>query len=349
MKPENGFTKLPNAVYGVLSLQEIALYSYLTHRQGSNRSAWWSRKAIALELNASEGVIKRLTQSLISKGWLSTHRPPKNSKACPTCGAPSKAGWQVNHYSVLTPSAGQNHASIGVTSDLLKRTKKNNQQTKQVSSASEPASHLAEDEVFILEKPSESDLSLSDLPILEKLNELEISQPDILPAEVLLLDKQKDAREEGISRNTREKPFPESVALLKALPTETASQITLTAEINSLVSQLLLTRGRTISELGINLAEEFRKPGIKNPGGFLTHLLRRYLENGYTPKETSGQPLVAWSMENPPPYCGVCDPETRKNDFWSELPDGNGAKTLSCLICNPFMVNKYGGRLKTRA
>ena len=257
MRPEEGFTRLPNAAYGLLTEQEAFLWAYLEFRQGQNNSSHWSIPGIARQLHWSPSKVQRWTKSLVAKGWLKTWLDTH-----PVSGKTRK------HYSVMNRDTSHQRPATLVTSDHLNKTRKNNQQTT-VASAEALAPGVGE--VFIL----------------EKLNELEISQPDILPAEVLLLDKQKDAREEGISRNTREKPFPESVALLKALPTEIASQITLTAEINSLVSQLLLTRGRSISELGINLAEEFRKPGVKNPGGFLTHLLRRYLENGYTPHETT--------------------------------------------------------------
>jgi predicted transcriptional regulator len=317
MKPENGFTKLPNAVYGVLSDQEIVLYGYLLHRKGRNESAWWSIKALADSLGWSESKVKRVTKSLTAKGWLQTWLTVN-----------PKSGNSLKHYRVLNPLTGQNRTQRGVTDDLLKRTSKNNQQTKQAS-ASELASRFIDDEVLILEKPSGTDLSLSDLSILEKPN----------------LEKPKE--KSALERLSREKPFPELSELLRSLPSEISSQIAVTSTLNDLLARLMITQGRSLAELKLWLADPQLWKGSKNPGGFLTSLLKRQLENGYTPKETSGQPLVAWSMENPPPYCGVCDPETRKNDFWSELPDGNGAKTLSCLICNPFMVNKYGGRLKT--
>ena len=47
-----------------------------------------------------------------------------------------------------------------------------------------------------------------------------------------------------------------------------------------------------------------------------------------------------WSSDNKPPWCGTCDERTRKNNYKSPVPDGNGAETYSCPACDPFMVNK---------
>jgi len=298
MKPENGFTKLPNAVYGVLSDQEIVLYGYLLHRKGRNESAWWSIKALADSLGWSESKVKRVTKSLTAKGWLQTWLTVN-----------PKSGNSLKHYRVLNPLTGQNRTQRGVTDDLLKRTSKNNQQTKQAS-ASELASRFIDDEVLILEKPN-----------LEK-------------------PKEKSALE----RLSREKPFPELSELLRSLPSEISSQIAITSTLNDLLARLMITQGRSLAELKLWLADPQLWKGSKNPGGFLTSLLKRQLENGYTPKEQGNKPLAPWTVDNKPTWCRECDPETRKTSYWKTIPKGNGSQTLSCLTCNPFMVNQYGSQ-----
>jgi hypothetical protein len=47
-----------------------------------------------------------------------------------------------------------------------------------------------------------------------------------------------------------------------------------------------------------------------------------------------------YSMDNKPPWCGKCDEETRKNNYTSPVPFGDGTMTLSCINCNPYMVLK---------
>jgi hypothetical protein len=335
MKPEKGFTKLPNSVYGSLSGDEVLVYGYLTYRQGKKRSSWWSREKIATELAMSESKVKRVTQTLTAKGWLTVHRAPKNATSCPSCGAPVKQGWAVNHYAVLTPHMGQNQtphmgqneAFIGVTSDLLNRTKKNNQQ-KQKASARKLASSLVGDEVFILENRG-----LDKEPYLET---------DLPLNEVSILDKPKE--KSASERLSKERPFEALTELLQALPKEISSQIGVTSIHNDLLAQLMITQGRTLAELKIWLADpEFWK-GKNNPGGWLTSQLRKQLENGYTLKEQGNKPLAPWTSDNKPPWCGECDPETRTTSYFKAIPKGNGSQTLSCLTCNPFMVNQYGSQ-----
>jgi len=53
-----------------------------------------------------------------------------------------------------------------------------------------------------------------------------------------------------------------------------------------------------------------------------------------------------YSMENKPTWCGKCDEQTRKNNYTSPVPFGDGTMTMSCTDCNPYMVlkklNKHG-------
>ena len=50
-----------------------------------------------------------------------------------------------------------------------------------------------------------------------------------------------------------------------------------------------------------------------------------------------------YSSEVKPKWCGNCDEETRKFNEWVDVPKGNGSKTQSCLVCNPYLVNKANG------
>jgi hypothetical protein len=50
-----------------------------------------------------------------------------------------------------------------------------------------------------------------------------------------------------------------------------------------------------------------------------------------------------YSSEVKPKWCGNCDEETRKLNEWVDVPNGNGSKTQSCLVCNPYLVNKANG------
>ena len=308
-KVQAGFTKLPNAVYGALTGDEIALYAYLTHRQGGNKTSFWTREKIALELAMSESKVKRVTKSLVLKGWLSVHR------------APNPKGWAVNHYRVLTPiesvemtpSTGQNSVPIGVTGDLLKRTRKNNNQQGKLTD---------DDREFLTLK----ELSILEKPILEKP----------------ILEKQVPNKEKGaLEKRSGQDPYPDLIELLKALPRPVQEQVTITSTLNDLLAQLMLTQNRSLAELKLWLGDPALWVNVRNGGAFLTAQLKRQLENGYTLKEAA--PMV-WSADNRPPYCGECDPITRKTVTSNAIPKGNGAVTQSCLNCDPFMVNKYGTR-----
>ena len=248
-KVQAGFTKLPNAVYGALTGDETLLYAYLVHRQGKNKTSFWTREKIALELSMSESKVKRVTKSLVLKGWLSVHR------------APNPKGWAVNHYRVLTPSTGQKGELIGVTGDLLKRTRKNNNQQEQIASA--PNKPLTLNELSILEKP------FLDKPILEKQ----------------LQNKDKGALDKG----KRSDPYPDLIELLKALPRPVQEQVKITSTLNDLLAQLMLTQNRSLTELKLWLGDPALWVNVRNAGGFLTAQLKKQLENGYTLQEPSSR------------------------------------------------------------
>ena len=248
-KVQAGFTKLPNAVYGALTGDETLLYAYLVHRQGKNKTSFWTREKIALELSMSESKVKRVTKSLVLKGWLSVYR------------APNPKGWAVNHYRVLTPSTGQKGELIGVTGDLLKRTRKNNNQQEQIASA--PNKPLTLNEPSILEKP------LLDKPILEKQ----------------LQNKDKGALDKG----KRSDPYPDLIELLKALPRPVQEQVKITSTLNDLLAQLMLTQNRSLTELKLWLGDPALWVNVRNAGGFLTAQLKKQLENGYTLQEPSSR------------------------------------------------------------
>jgi len=71
---------------------------------------------------------------------------------------------------------------------------------------------------------------------------------------------------------------------------------------------------------------------IHTPREFVIHLLKQKLAE--PPR---------YSSEVKPKWCGNCDEETRKFNEWVDVPNGNGSKTQSCLVCNPYLVNKANG------
>jgi hypothetical protein len=50
-----------------------------------------------------------------------------------------------------------------------------------------------------------------------------------------------------------------------------------------------------------------------------------------------------YSSEIKPKWCGKCDEVTRKLSEPVDIPNGNGARTIYCLACDPYMVNKASG------
>lgn len=108
---------------------------------------------------------------------------------------------------------------------------------------------------------------------------------------------EKPKEKSALERLSREKPFPELSELLRSLPSEISSQIAVTSTLNDLLARLMITQGRSLAELKLWLADPQLWKGSKNPGGFLTSLLKRQLENGYTPKEPTPTPPAFNSVE----------------------------------------------------
>lgn len=72
--------------------------------------------------------------------------------------------------------------------------------------------------------------------------------------------------------------------------------------------------------------------GIDTPKGFIISLIDKKLAK--PPR---------YSSEVKPKWCGNCDEVSRKLNEWVDVPNGNGSKTQSCLVCNPYLVNKANG------
>ena len=50
-----------------------------------------------------------------------------------------------------------------------------------------------------------------------------------------------------------------------------------------------------------------------------------------------------YSSEVKPEWCGKCDEVSRKLSEPVNIPNGNGSKTIYCLECDPYLVNKANG------
>jgi hypothetical protein len=98
----------------------------------------------------------------------------------------------------------------------------------------------------------------------------------------------------------------------------------------SLLEQLK-QHGTSYSDLKADLkgVEWFR---IDTPRGFVIHLL----------KEKLAKP-PRYSPEIKPKWCGKCDEVSRTLDKPVDIPNGNGSRTIYCLECDPYMVNKANG------
>jgi hypothetical protein len=59
-------------------------------------------------------------------------------------------------------------------------------------------------------------------------------------------------------------------------------------------------------------------------------------------KEKLAKP-ARYSSEVKPTWCGNCDEVSRKLSVPVDIPNGNGAKTIYCLKCDPFIVNRLNG------
>ena len=116
--------------------------------------------------------------------------------------------------------------------------------------------------------------------------------------------------------------------LLSVIPKD--KQFTATPEFVSMLEQLK-QYGTSYNDLKGDL-KVLNWFSIHTPREFVIHLL----------KEKLAKP-PRYSSEVKPKWCGNCDEETRKLNEWVDVPNGNGSKTQSCLVCNPYLVNKANG------
>ena len=116
--------------------------------------------------------------------------------------------------------------------------------------------------------------------------------------------------------------------LLSVIPKD--KQFTATPEFVSMLEQLK-QHGTSYNDLKAHL-KGFNWFGIDTPKGFIISLVKKKL----------AEP-PHYSSEVKPKWCGNCDEETRKLNEWVDVPNGNGSKTQSCLVCNPYLVNKANG------
>ena len=116
--------------------------------------------------------------------------------------------------------------------------------------------------------------------------------------------------------------------LLSVIPKD--KQFTATPEFVSMLEQLK-QYGTSYNDLKGDL-KVLNWFSIHTPREFVIHLL----------KEKLAKP-PHYSSEVKPKWCGNCDEESRKLNEWVDVPNGNGSKTQSCLVCNPYLVNKANG------
>lgn len=116
--------------------------------------------------------------------------------------------------------------------------------------------------------------------------------------------------------------------LLSVIPKD--KQFTATPEFVSMLEQLK-QHGTSYNDLKATL-KVFNWFPIFAPKEFVISLV----------KEKLSKP-PRYSSEVKPKWCGNCDEETRKLNEWVDVPNGNGSKTQSCLVCNPYLVNKANG------
>jgi thiol-disulfide isomerase/thioredoxin len=116
--------------------------------------------------------------------------------------------------------------------------------------------------------------------------------------------------------------------LLSVIPKD--KQFNVTPEFVSMIEQLK-QHGTSYSDLKGDL-KVLNWFSIHTPREFVIHLI----------KEKLAKP-PRYSSEVKPKWCGNCDEETRKLNEWVDVPNGNGSKTQSCLVCNPYLVNKANG------
>jgi thiol-disulfide isomerase/thioredoxin len=125
------------------------------------------------------------------------------------------------------------------------------------------------------------------------------------------------------------KPTTQLVAdLLSVIPKD--KQFNVTSEFVAILEQLK-HYGTSYNDLKADL-KVVNWFSIKLPKEFVISLI----------KEKLAKP-PHYSSEVKPKWCGNCDEETRKLNEWVDVPNGNGSKTQSCLVCNPYLVNKANG------
>jgi hypothetical protein len=116
--------------------------------------------------------------------------------------------------------------------------------------------------------------------------------------------------------------------LLSVIPKD--KHFTATPEFLSLLEQLK-QYGTSYNDLKAHL-KVFNWFSIYAPKEFVISLL----------KEKLSKP-PHYSSEVKPEWCGKCDEVSRKLSEPVDIPNGNGSKTIYCLECDPYMVNKANG------
>jgi hypothetical protein len=116
--------------------------------------------------------------------------------------------------------------------------------------------------------------------------------------------------------------------LLSVIPKD--KQFTATPEFVSMLEQLK-KHGTSYNDLKADL-KVLNWFSIYAPKEFVISLV----------KEKLSKP-PRYSSEVKPKWCGNCDEASRKLNEPVDIPNGNGSKTIYCLECDPYMVNKANG------
>ena len=116
--------------------------------------------------------------------------------------------------------------------------------------------------------------------------------------------------------------------LLSVIPKD--KQFNVTSEFVAILEQLK-HYGTSYNDLKADL-KVVNWFSIKLPKEFVISLI----------KEKLAKP-PRYSSEVRPEWCGECDEASRKLSEPVDIPNGNGAKTIYCLECDPYLVNKANG------
>lgn len=119
------------------------------------------------------------------------------------------------------------------------------------------------------------------------------------------------------------------IDLLSVIPKD--KHFTATPEFLALIEQLKNHYGTSYNDLKGDL-KVLNWFSIHTPREFVIHLL----------KEKLAKP-PRYSSEVKPKWCGNCDEVSRKLSEPIDIPNGNGSKTIYCLECDPYLVNKANG------